>query len=170
MPFWDSQDEFGDTNLLVRKPEEGASLARALGDHNMVLMRRHGATVVGSNLRQLVFRTIYGCRNAEYQTQAKLVGRIGMLTPGEIDMAGDAAATTQHRGAGVGILGDAARQTRRAAAARAFGTGPQRRGCPQGGGENPQKGKATMRTTLTRLDWRSRYVQRSRCRPPRKTR
>jgi hypothetical protein len=51
-------------------------------------MRRHGATVVGSGLRQLVFRTIYGCRNAEYQTQAKLVGRIGMLTPGEIDMAG----------------------------------------------------------------------------------
>jgi ribulose-5-phosphate 4-epimerase/fuculose-1-phosphate aldolase len=87
VPFWDSQDEFGDTNLLVRKPEEGASLARALGDHNMVLMRRHGATVVGSDLRQLVFRTIYGCRNAEYQTQAKLVGRIGMLTPGEIDMA-----------------------------------------------------------------------------------
>ena len=31
-PFWDSRDEFGDTNLLVVKPEEGASLARALGD------------------------------------------------------------------------------------------------------------------------------------------
>ena len=30
-PFWDSRDEFGDTNLLVVKPEEGASLARALG-------------------------------------------------------------------------------------------------------------------------------------------
>ena len=29
-PFWDSRDEFGDTNLLVVKPEEGASLrARA---------------------------------------------------------------------------------------------------------------------------------------------
>jgi len=31
VPYWDSQDEFGDTNLLVVKPEEGASLARALG-------------------------------------------------------------------------------------------------------------------------------------------
>ena len=30
-PFWDSRDDFGDTNLLVVKPEEGASLARALG-------------------------------------------------------------------------------------------------------------------------------------------
>jgi ribulose-5-phosphate 4-epimerase/fuculose-1-phosphate aldolase len=88
VPFWDSQDEFGDTNLLVRKPEEGASLARALGDNNMVLMRRHGATVVGGSLQELVFRTIYGCRNAEYQSSAKLVGRIGQLTRGEVDMAG----------------------------------------------------------------------------------
>ena len=48
-PFWDSRDEFGDTNLLVVKPEEGASLARALGPHTIVLMRRHGATVVGQD-------------------------------------------------------------------------------------------------------------------------
>jgi len=88
VPFWDSQDEFGDTNLLVRTPQEGASLARALGNNNMVLMRRHGATVVGGHLRELVFRSIYGCRNAEYQTHAKLMGRIGALTPGEVDMAG----------------------------------------------------------------------------------
>ena len=30
-PFWDQRDEFGDTNLLVIKPEEGRSLALALG-------------------------------------------------------------------------------------------------------------------------------------------
>src|SRR5262245_18010890 len=52
-PFWDSRDEFGDTNLLVVKPEEGASLARALGDASIVVMRRHGATVVGGSLREL---------------------------------------------------------------------------------------------------------------------
>ena len=46
-PFWDQHDEFGDTNLLVVKPEEGRSLARALGRHSVVLMNRHGATVVG---------------------------------------------------------------------------------------------------------------------------
>ena len=46
-PFWDQHDEFGDTNMLVVKPEEGASLARALGDDPMVLMRRHGVTAVG---------------------------------------------------------------------------------------------------------------------------
>jgi hypothetical protein len=29
LPFWNQRDEFGDTNLLVVKPEEGRSLARA---------------------------------------------------------------------------------------------------------------------------------------------
>jgi len=88
VPMWDQRDGFGDTNLLVRKPEEGASLARTLGKHNLVLMRRHGATVVGSNLRELVFRTIYACRNAEYQTRAKAVGHVSGLSPGEIEHAG----------------------------------------------------------------------------------
>ena len=47
VPFWDSRDEFGDTCLLVLKPEEGRSLAKALGPYWLVLMRRHGATVAG---------------------------------------------------------------------------------------------------------------------------
>jgi len=88
VPFWDSQDEFGDTNLLVVKPEEGASLARALGSHSVVLMRRHGATVVGAGLRELVFRSIFSCLNAIYLKDASRMGPIGPLTPGEIEMAG----------------------------------------------------------------------------------
>jgi ribulose-5-phosphate 4-epimerase/fuculose-1-phosphate aldolase len=86
-PFWDSRDEFGDTNLLVVKPAEGASLARALGKHVIVLMRRHGATVVGSSLRELVFRAIYSCDNARYLSEAKQLGNFSPLTPGEIEMA-----------------------------------------------------------------------------------
>jgi Class II Aldolase and Adducin N-terminal domain len=86
-PFWDSRDDFGDTNLLVVKPEEGASLARALGKHSMVLMRRHGATVVGASLRELVFRSIYSCDNARYLSEAKRLGNFGPLSPGEIAMA-----------------------------------------------------------------------------------
>jgi HCOMODA/2-hydroxy-3-carboxy-muconic semialdehyde decarboxylase len=87
-PFWDSRDEFGDTNLLVVKPEEGASLARALGNHSVVLMRRHGATVVGGGLRELVFRTIYSAKNAEHQLAAHVLGHVSPLTDGEADMAG----------------------------------------------------------------------------------
>jgi ribulose-5-phosphate 4-epimerase/fuculose-1-phosphate aldolase len=86
-PFWDSRDEFGDTNLLVVKPEEGASLARALGMHSVVVMRRHGATVIGGDLRELVFRTIYSARNAEYQLAAHMLGNVAPLTPGEAEMA-----------------------------------------------------------------------------------
>lgn len=86
-PFWDSRDEFGDTNLLVVKPEEGASLARALGEHAIVVMRRHGATVVGGDLRELVFRVIYSARNAEYQLAAHMLGHVSPLTAGEAKMA-----------------------------------------------------------------------------------
>jgi HCOMODA/2-hydroxy-3-carboxy-muconic semialdehyde decarboxylase len=88
VPYWDSLDEFGDTNLLVVKPEEGASLARALGSHSVVLMRRHGATLVGAHLRELVFRAIYSCLNAIYLSEGKKMGKVGPLTPGEIEMAG----------------------------------------------------------------------------------
>ena len=86
-PVWDSRDEFGDTNLLVVKPEEGASLARALGDASIVVMRRHGATVVGGSLRELVFRTIYTAKNAEHQLAAHMLGNVSPLTAGETQMA-----------------------------------------------------------------------------------
>ncbi|HXW27661.1 MAG TPA: class II aldolase/adducin family protein [Xanthobacteraceae bacterium] len=86
-PFWDSRDEFGDTSLLVIKPEEGRSLARALGGNAMVLMRRHGATVVGESLHQVVFRSIYSARNAEFQWRAHALGAVGPLTAGEAKLA-----------------------------------------------------------------------------------
>jgi len=88
VPFWDQRDEFGDTTLIVAKPEEGRSLARALGPHWMVLMRRHGATVAGATLEQMVFRTIYSTRNAEMQREAQALGAVSPLTPQEAELAG----------------------------------------------------------------------------------
>jgi len=88
IPFWDQQDEFGDTNLLVAKPEEGHSLARSLGSHAAVLLRHHGATVVGGDLRELVSRSIFMCQNAVYQLQAQLLGKVVPLTAGETRLAG----------------------------------------------------------------------------------
>jgi HCOMODA/2-hydroxy-3-carboxy-muconic semialdehyde decarboxylase len=87
-PFWDQRDEFGDTNLLVVKPEEGRSLARALGPHPVVLMNRHGATVVGGDLRELVSRSIFLCDNARYQLQAQALGKVVPLSAGETRLAG----------------------------------------------------------------------------------
>ena len=89
-PYWDQHDEFGDTNMLVVKPEEGASLARTLGIHQMVLMRRHGVTIVGASTRECVYRAIQTCRNAEYQVRALAISaNIASLSPGEIEHCGD---------------------------------------------------------------------------------
>jgi ribulose-5-phosphate 4-epimerase/fuculose-1-phosphate aldolase len=88
-PFWDQHDEFGDTSLLVVKQEEGHSLARALGRHSVVLMRRHGATVVGGSLRELVARSIFLCQNADYQLHAHMLGAAPSLHRGEIKLAGE---------------------------------------------------------------------------------
>jgi ribulose-5-phosphate 4-epimerase/fuculose-1-phosphate aldolase len=87
IPFWNQQKEFGDTNLLVVKPEEGASLARALGAHAAVLLNNHGATVVGKDVRELVSRSIFMCQNAEYQLRAQLLGKVVTLTSGETKLA-----------------------------------------------------------------------------------
>src|SRR5207302_9031469 len=60
----------------------------SLGSHVAVLMRHHGATVVGSDLRELVSRSIFMCQNAIYQLQAQLLGKVVPLTPGETKLAG----------------------------------------------------------------------------------
>ena len=94
-PYWDQHDEFGDTNMLVVKPEEGASLARALGKHWMVLMKRHGVTVAGTSVRDCIFRSVFSARNAEYQVRAMTIGgNVASLTPGETQLAGQISAKT----------------------------------------------------------------------------
>jgi ribulose-5-phosphate 4-epimerase/fuculose-1-phosphate aldolase len=88
-PFWDQHDEFGDTNMLVIQPEEGASLAKCMGQGMMVLMRRHGVTVAGTSVKDCVFRSVFSARNAAYQVQALAIGsNIASLTPGETALAG----------------------------------------------------------------------------------
>jgi Class II Aldolase and Adducin N-terminal domain len=70
------------------KPEEGRSLATALGPHSMVLMRNHGATVVAADLPKLVFRAIFSCMNARYQLQSAMLSRVTRLRDGEVELAG----------------------------------------------------------------------------------
>src|SRR5215813_3445638 len=87
LPFCDSRDEFGDTPMVVTTQAQGASLARALGPHAMVLMRRHGATVAGASVQEVVFRSIYTHRNAELQLRATALGEVSPLSQGEAAMA-----------------------------------------------------------------------------------
>jgi len=89
VPLWDSRTEHGDTNLLVADREQGASLAGVLGSNWVVLMRHHGATVVGRSLTELVFRSITACRNAEFQLAASTLGPVQGLSVGEIAKAAE---------------------------------------------------------------------------------
>ena len=89
VPSWDSADEFGDTPMVLTTNEQGASLARALGPHSMVLMRRHGATVVGRSLKEAVFRSIMTHRNAELQLRSHMVGKVTPLSAGEQKLSHD---------------------------------------------------------------------------------
>src|SRR5262249_35765409 len=87
VPFWDSRDEFGDTPMVVTTAAQGASLARALGPHAMVLMGRQGAPVVGANRHEVVFRPLHPHRNAELQLRAAALGEVSPLTRGEAELA-----------------------------------------------------------------------------------
>lgn len=89
VPLWDSQDDFGDTNLIVSTRGQGDSLARTLGANWTVLMRGHGATVAARSVREAVFRSIYGARNAEVQLRATQLGGVKPLTAAEAKAAGD---------------------------------------------------------------------------------
>jgi ribulose-5-phosphate 4-epimerase/fuculose-1-phosphate aldolase len=74
-PVWDISDEFGgETNLMVTDRVRGDSMARTLGDGAAVLMRSHGSTVVGRNLREVVVRTHELVRNARAYLDALSLG------------------------------------------------------------------------------------------------
>jgi HCOMODA/2-hydroxy-3-carboxy-muconic semialdehyde decarboxylase len=94
---WDARAEFGDTDLLVSSAEQADSLAQALGDDWLVLMRHHGACVVGRSLRELVFRAVFCCRDAEIQRDAATMGTVSPFSVGERQRAATPYATAVDR-------------------------------------------------------------------------
>jgi ribulose-5-phosphate 4-epimerase/fuculose-1-phosphate aldolase len=74
-PVFDIRAAAGSTDMLVRTPSLGNALAKALGPHQIVLMRGHGAAVVGPDLPHAVFRSVYAELNARLQGQAMALGR-----------------------------------------------------------------------------------------------
>src|SRR5580692_11982633 len=83
-PVWDIRKDFGETDMLVRDPARGKSLAQVLGDKPVVLMRGHGDVTVGPTVKMAVFRAYYTDVDAKLQSQAlALGGEINYLTPGE---------------------------------------------------------------------------------------
>jgi ribulose-5-phosphate 4-epimerase/fuculose-1-phosphate aldolase len=84
VPVWDIRQDFGETNMLVSNSAIGKSLAQALGDKSVVLMRGHGDVTVAPSVKMAVFRAYYTDVNAKLQSQAiALGGEVDYLTPGE---------------------------------------------------------------------------------------
>jgi HCOMODA/2-hydroxy-3-carboxy-muconic semialdehyde decarboxylase len=87
VPVWDIRDDFGDTDMLVRHMDQGRSLAQTLGENSCVLMRGHGAVVVGRNVQEAVMTAYYLQVNAEVQRHALEIGDPKPLTEAEITAA-----------------------------------------------------------------------------------
>jgi HCOMODA/2-hydroxy-3-carboxy-muconic semialdehyde decarboxylase len=87
VPVFDIREAAGGpTNMLVRDPKLGHALARTLGDKNMVLMRGHGATVVGHSIKNAVYRSFYAAENAELQMDAMKLGEVMYLSKEEAEL------------------------------------------------------------------------------------
>lgn len=89
-PRFEIREFAGDeTDLLIRDNRLGDALARVLGTAPVILMRGHGATSVGRDLQQAVFRAVYTEWNASIQAQAMALGRPIYMTKEEADAASD---------------------------------------------------------------------------------
>jgi ribulose-5-phosphate 4-epimerase/fuculose-1-phosphate aldolase len=83
------RDAGGDTDMLIRSPYLGEALAKSLGQHSCVLMRGHGSTVVGTGLRQAIYRAIYAEANAKLQLSTLALGEPTYLNAAEAQLASD---------------------------------------------------------------------------------
>jgi ribulose-5-phosphate 4-epimerase/fuculose-1-phosphate aldolase len=88
VPNWDIRDAQKGSDMLVRTPKLGESLAKKLGKYPAVLMRGHGSTCVGENLQRAVGRSVYLELNARMQFQAIVLagprGRINFMDAKEV--------------------------------------------------------------------------------------
>jgi ribulose-5-phosphate 4-epimerase/fuculose-1-phosphate aldolase len=86
VPIWDIREEFGETDLLVTNNDLGGSLAKKLGKNRCALMRGHGAVVASHTLKSTVFVAIYLMANAKLLKEAREMGQVTYLSPGEVKL------------------------------------------------------------------------------------
>lgn len=90
-PVYEIREFAGEaSDMLIRNAALGASLAECLGSNAVVLMRGHGMTVVGNDIRQAVFRAVYTEANARIQMNAMALGVMVPMTPEEAAAADEA--------------------------------------------------------------------------------
>jgi HCOMODA/2-hydroxy-3-carboxy-muconic semialdehyde decarboxylase len=85
VPVYEIRGVAGHRGMLVSSIPTGAALARTLGDRTVVLMRGHGAVVVGSSIPDAVSSAIFMDANARAQAAAiALGGSIAFLTEKDV--------------------------------------------------------------------------------------
>ena len=85
-PVWDIAREFpGEWSPLVRTYAYGASLAAALGDGAIALLRGHGCVVVSRIPQEVVTRCTAMAKNAHVQETAHRLGEYTPLHSGECE-------------------------------------------------------------------------------------
>lgn len=90
IPVWDIRTRFGATDMLVRAIEQGRDLAATLADNTCVLIRGHGAVVVGESVERAVLTAIYLQVNANVLLQALPLGAPEALSTEEIERSAEA--------------------------------------------------------------------------------
>jgi HCOMODA/2-hydroxy-3-carboxy-muconic semialdehyde decarboxylase len=85
VPVFEIREAGGDTDMLVSTPALGKALAKALGNKPAILMRGHGAVIVGKSIIEAVARSVYLEINARVQAEAMSMGaRATYLDEGEV--------------------------------------------------------------------------------------
>jgi HCOMODA/2-hydroxy-3-carboxy-muconic semialdehyde decarboxylase len=90
IPVWDIRAKFGGTDMLVRSIEQGRDLAAALARNTCLLIRGHGAVVVGASVERAVLTAIYLQVNANVLLQALPLGSPKPLSAEEIERSAEA--------------------------------------------------------------------------------
>ena len=91
VPIFEIRKTGGMTDMLIRTPALGKALAASMGDKFVVLMRGHGATMVGQSIPEAVFRAVYATENATIQMQAHALaqnGEVEFLSDEESELSG----------------------------------------------------------------------------------
>lgn len=66
VPIWEIRDDFPDpSNMLIINDDIGASMCRALGDRNAVLLRGHGAVIATPDIKNTVMVSMGLMLNAD---------------------------------------------------------------------------------------------------------
>lgn len=86
-PIFEIRDVAGNaSSLLITSNALGKALAGSLADRLLVLMRGHGSTVVGTTVRQAVYRAVYTEVNARLMMDAlRISNSVVALSEGEAE-------------------------------------------------------------------------------------